>query len=297
MRILLTGRNGQVGWELRRALSPLGDVIACDRERADLSKPETLAQLVADVQPHVVVNAAAYTAVDNAETDEALAHRVNAESVGVLAEAARKHGALFLHYSTDYVFDGTAREPYREDAAVAPLNAYGRTKLAGEQAIAAAGGDWLTLRTTWVYATRGRNFLRTMLRLAAERETLRVVADQIGTPTPARMIADLTAHVVAQAQRERAAGSFRSGIYHMTAAGETSWHGFASAIIDTARASGKVPVQTTSVEPIPSDAYPTPARRPQYSVLDNDAFDRRFGLTRAGWQDGLALALDDLFSL
>ena len=297
MKILLTGRNGQVGWELRRALAPLGEVVACDRERADLAKPETLAQLVADVQPNVVVNAAAYTAVDNAETDEALAQRVNAESVSVLAEAARRHGALFLHYSTDYVFDGTATKPYVEDAAVAPLNAYGRTKLAGEQAIEAAGGDWLTLRTTWVYVTRGRNFLRTMLRLATERETLRVVADQVGTPTPARLIADLTAHVIARAQRERAAGGFRSGIYHMTAAGETSWHGFASAIIDAARASGKVAVKTTSVEPIPSDAYPTPARRPQYSVLDNRAFDERFGLTRTGWQDGLALALDDLFSL
>ncbi|QCP50775.1 dTDP-4-dehydrorhamnose reductase [Trinickia violacea] len=296
MKILVTGRNGQVGWELRRALSPLGEVVALDRSEADLTKPETLGPLVAAVRPDAIVNAAAYTAVDQAESEEAQALRVNAEAVGVLAEAARKHGALMIHYSTDYVFDGASRKPYVETDPVAPLNAYGRTKLAGEQAIEAAGGDWLTLRTTWVYATRGRNFLKTMLRLAGERETLRVVADQIGVPTPARMIADLTAHVVAQAQRERAAGAFESGLFHMTAAGETTWHGFASAIIAAARASEQFAVKTTQVEPIPSDAYPTPARRPQYSMLDNGKFDRRFKLNRADWQEGLALALDDLWA-
>lgn len=293
----MTGRTGQVGWELRRSLSPLGEIVAFDRHEADLSKPETLASLVASVRPNVIVNAAAYTAVDMAETEEALANRVNADAAGVLAEAARKQNALLVHYSTDYVFDGTSSVPYRETDDVAPLNAYGRSKLAGERAIEQVGGDWLTLRTTWVYATRGRNFLRTMLRLAGERETLRVVSDQTGAPTSARMIADLTTQVIAQAQRERAAGEFESGLFHMTAAGQTTWHGFASAIVATARASGKATVKTTAVEAILSDAFPTPARRPSYSMLDNEKFDRRFMLGRLDWREGLALAMDDLWAL
>lgn len=294
MRILITGQNGQVGWELRRALAPLGDVFAFDRQAADLSKPETLASLVASVQPHVIVNAAAYTAVDQAEVDEALAHRVNAEAVGVLATAARAQNALMIHYSTDYVFDGTSRVPYVETDPTAPTNAYGRTKLAGEQAIEAVAGDWLTFRTTWVYGVRGGNFLRTMLRLAEEREILRVVADQIGTPTPARVIADITAHVIAHAQRERKAGDFESGLFHMTAAGHTSWHGFASAIINTARTvQGRV-VKTIEIEPISTESYPTPARRPQYSVLSNEKFDRRFKLNRLDWREALALVMDDI---
>jgi len=294
MRILLTGRNGQVGWELRRALAPLGHVVAFDRNEADLAKPETLAKLVVSVRPHVIVNSAAYTAVDNAETETALANRVNAEAVGVLAEAARGQNALMVHYSTDYVFDGSSKTPYVETDLVAPLNAYGASKLAGERAIENVAGDWLTLRTTWVYGPRGRNFLRTMLRVAGERDSLRVVADQTGAPTSARMIADLTAHVVAQAQRERNASEFESGLFHMTAAGETTWHGFASAIIEAARASGKMAIKATSIEPISSSEYPAAARRPQYSMLDNNKFDRRFGLGRLDWREGLALALDDL---
>ncbi|WP_414444087.1 dTDP-4-dehydrorhamnose reductase [Burkholderia sp. 22PA0106] len=294
MKILLTGRNGQVGWELRRALAPLGGVVACDREAADLSRPETLAALVASVRPDVIVNAAAYTAVDLAEEQEALALRVNGEAAGVLAQAARDVGALFVHYSTDYVFDGTATAPYTETAATHAVNAYGRTKLAGEQAIADAGGDWLTFRTTWVYGARGRNFLLTMLRLAGERETMRVVADQIGTPTSARMIADLTAHAVSHAMRERAADRFESGLFHMTADGQTTWHGFASAIVEAARAARGDAIRVHTIEPIPSDAYPTPARRPAWSVLDNTRFDQRFGLQRLGWQQALALVMDDL---
>jgi len=294
MRVLVTGRNGQVGWELARALAPLGEVVACDRETADLSRPETLAPLVAEVRPGLIVNAAAYTAVDRAEEEEALALRVNGESVGVLAEAARKAGALLVHYSTDYVFDGTADRPYTESDPTSPVNAYGRTKLAGERAIAAAGGDWLTFRTTWVYGVRGRNFLRTMLRLAGERETMRVVADQIGTPTSARMIAELTAHAAAQALRERSAGHFESGLFHMTAADQTSWHGFASAIVDSARATRGDAVKVRTIEAIDSDAYPTPARRPAWSVLDNGRFDRRFGLARLDWRRALALVMDDL---
>lgn len=293
----MTGRTGQVGWELRRSLSSLGEIVAFDRYEADLSKPETLASLVESVRPNVIVNAAAYTAVDKAETEEALAYRVNADAAGVLAEAARKQNALLVHYSTDYVFDGTSSVPYRETDDVAPLNAYGRSKLAGERVIEQVGGDWITLRTTWVYATRGRNFLRTMLRLAGERETLSVVSDQTGAPTSARMIADLTTQVVAQAQRERAAGEFESGLFHMTAAGQTTWHGFASAIIAAARASGKATVKTTAVEAILSDAYPTPAHRPSYSMLDNEKFDRRFMLGRLDWREGLALAMDDLWAL
>ncbi|WP_246796939.1 dTDP-4-dehydrorhamnose reductase [Burkholderia perseverans] len=294
MKVLVTGRNGQVGWELARALAPLGEVIACDRETADLSRPETLAPLVAEVRPGLIVNAAAYTAVDRAEEEEALALRVNGESVGVLAEAARKAGALLVHYSTDYVFDGTADRPYAESDPTSPVNAYGRTKLAGEQAIAAVGGDWLTFRTTWVYGVRGRNFLRTMLRLAGERETMRVVADQTGTPTSARMIAELTAHAVAQAVRERSAGHFESGLFHMTAAGQTSWHGFASAIVDSARATRGDAIKVRTIEAIDSDAYPTPARRPAWSVLDNGRFDQRFGLTRLDWRRALALVMGDL---
>lgn len=294
MRILLTGRNGQVGWELRRALAPLGEVVAFGRSEADMSRPETLGPLVASVQPHVIVNAAAYTAVDNAEKEMALAQRVNGEAVGALAEAARKQNALMLHYSTDYVFDGLSSTPYRERDEVAPNNVYGRTKLAGEQAIEAAGGDWLTLRTTWVYGVRGRNFLRTMLRLGCDRETLRVVADQTGTPTSARMIADLTAQVVAKAQRERAYGEFASGLFHMTAGGQTTWHGFASAIIAAAREAGRLPIKATSVEPIRSDEFPTPAARPHFSVLDNTRFDERFLLHRMDWREALSLAMEDL---
>lgn len=296
MRILLTGRNGQVGWELRRALAPLGEVVAFDREGADLSKPETLGPLVASVQPHVIVNAAAYTAVDNAEQETALAHRINADAADALACAARVQNALLLHFSTDYVFDGSSAEPYREHDPVAPLNAYGKTKLDGEQAIGAAGGDWLTLRTTWVYGVRGRNFLRTMLRLARDRDTLRIVADQTGAPTSARMIADLTAQVIAKAQRERADKCFESGLFHMTASGQTTWHGFASAIIGAARDLGRFAVKTTSIEPIASSEFPTPAARPQFSVLDNTRFDARFQLHRMDWREALALVMEDLSS-
>jgi dTDP-4-dehydrorhamnose reductase len=296
LKVLVTGRNGQVGWELRRSLAPLGQVIALGRDEADLARPETLGRLVADVRPDAIVNAAAYTAVDHAETEEKAARVINGDALGELACAAKKHGALLIHYSTDYVFDGSSERPYIESDAVAPLNAYGRTKLEGERAIEAMGGEWLTLRTTWVYGTRGRNFLRTMLRLAAEREQLRVVADQAGAPTSARLIADLTAHVLAQAHRERGAGSFESGLFHMTAAGGTTWHGFAQAIIEAARASKQQPVKVAAVEPIGSDAYPTPARRPRNSLLDNGKFDGRFKLHRLDWRDALELALDDLWA-
>lgn len=296
MRILVTGGNGQVGWELTRTLSALGEVVSCDRERADLSMPQTLKALVAGVAPDVLVNAAAYTAVDKAEEDTTSAALVNAQAVGVLAEAARNAGALFVHYSTDYVFDGAKSGPYVESDPVNPLSAYGRTKLDGERAVAAAGGDWLVFRTSWVYGPRGRNFLRTMLRLAAQREQLSVVSDQIGAPTSARAIAQWTAHAVRQSLAERASGTFASGLFHLTASGSTSWHGFATQIVDAARrALGDDAILARRVEPIPASRYPTPARRPANSLLDNTAFERRFGLWRQPWDAAMQDVLDDVF--
>lgn len=296
MKVLVTGCNGQVGWELTRCLAPLGEVIACDRAMADLTKPDTLLSLIARAKPDVVVNAAAYTAVDKAETDHVTAMTVNGDAVGVLARESRKVGALFVHYSTDYIFDGTQERPYVEGDAPCPMSAYGRSKLEGERRVDDAGGDWLVFRTSWVYGARGSNFLRTMLRLATERDTLSVVVDQHGGPTSARMIADLTAHAIRQSMRERSDGTFESGLFHLTCAGETTWHGFASKIIDAARA-GRLrrPVAVQAVEPIATSAYPTAARRPRNSVLDNSKFDRRFGLRRQTWEEALALVLDDVF--
>jgi dTDP-4-dehydrorhamnose reductase len=235
MKILVTGATGQVGWEAARSVSVLGHSVACDRSALDLSRPETLKSALNKIRPEVIVNAAAYTAVDRAEEEEELANRINGEAVGEIGRWARDHNALVIHYSTDYVFDGTAERGYTELDATCPLNAYGRSKLLGEQGLASSGCDYLTFRTTWVYASRGKNFLLTMLRLASERETLRVVADQFGAPTSARMIADLTAHVIAKAAVERQAGTFESGLYNLTAEGRTSWHGFARSIIDAAR--------------------------------------------------------------
>jgi dTDP-4-dehydrorhamnose reductase len=295
MRILVTGSRGQVGWELTRSLAVLGEVVACDRATADLSRPASLKALVEHMRPDVVVNAAAYTAVDKAQDEEALAATINAEAVGVLAQAARKAGALFVHYSTEYVFDGAKSGAYVEDDQPSPLNAYGRSKVAGEQAIVAAAGDWLVFRTSWVYAARGKNFLRTMLRLAGERETLRVVADQTGAPTSARMLADLTSHAVRQAMAERSAGRFTSDLFHLTASGSTTWHGFAACIVESARA--LLPdgaIATRAIEAIATRDYPTPARRPANSVLDNSKFERRFQLRRAPWEESLRLVLEEV---
>lgn len=294
-RILLTGASGQVGWELARSLQPLGDVVACDRARADLSQPQTLAALVESVAPQIVVNAAAYTAVDRAEQETALAMTVNGEAPGVLASAARKAGALFVHYSTDYVFDGSGDAPRDERASVAPINAYGRSKLEGERTVAAAGGDWLVLRTSWVYAARGQNFVRTMLRLGAERETLRVVDDQVGAPTSARLIADVTAQLLGGAQLERRRGSFTPAILHLCASGETSWHGFAQAIFDGWRGlDGDGALKVRELAPIPSTAYPTPAARPRNSRLDCARIRDRFGLHLPHWRAGLPLVLEEI---
>jgi len=295
MRILLTGATGQVGWELARSLQPLGEVVACDRRRADLSDPAALAALVESIAPRVVVNAAAYTAVDRAEQEPELATTINGDAPGALAAAARRLGSLFVHYSTDYVFDGSGSVPRGEDAAVSPINAYGRSKLAGEQAIAQAGGDWLVLRTSWVYASRGSNFVRTMLRLGAERESLRVVADQVGAPTSARLIADATAQIVRQAFEERAQGRFDSGVLHLCASGETSWHGFAQAIFDGWRElAGKDSLKLRELLPIPSAEYPTPAARPLSSRLDCARVRERFGIHLPDWREGLRLVLEEI---
>jgi dTDP-4-dehydrorhamnose reductase len=294
MKILLTGKNGQIGWELNRSLLPLGEVIALDRTQADLSQPESLRSLVKQIKPDIIVNAAAYTAVDKAESKEELATVINGVAVGVLAEEANKIGALLVHYSTDYVFDGTKKTPYLEDDIPNPVNAYGRSKLAGEQAIAMVGGDYLILRTSWVYAGRGKNFLKTMLRLAQEREELRIVADQYGAPTWARNMADATAHVVTCAQRERQASRFASGTYHLCARGVTTWNGFTSAIIECARTLAPAgSIKTERIVPIATQDYPQLAQRPQNSQLDSGALAERFSVIIPEWQHAMALCVDE----
>jgi dTDP-4-dehydrorhamnose reductase len=294
MKILLTGCNGQVGWELARALLPLGDVIAANRSQVDLSDPDGLRRIVQKVSPDVIVNPAAYTAVDKAETDRDMAFLINAEASRVLAEEAAKSAALLIHYSTDYVFDGTKNAPYTEDDATHPVNVYGQSKLAGEQAIQAAGADHLILRTSWVYAARGQNFLKTILRLAAEREELAIVADQIGSPTWARLIAETTAHILRQSLLERRQGHFNSGVYNLTSVGETSWHGFAQAIVEIARQQGMPALKNRIINPIPTTAYPAPAKRPLNSRLSTDRLEQRFGLKMPSWDAALRLCMADM---
>lgn len=273
MRILLTGRSGQVGWELERALAPLGELIALDRAQLDLSDADAIRNVMREVAPAVIVNAAAYTAVDRAESEPALASAVNARAPGVLAEEARRCGALLVHYSTDYVFDGEKKAPYVEEDPAHPLNVYGRTKLEGERAIEGSGCRYLILRTSWVYASRGQNFLRTVLRLARERSELRMVDDQIGAPTSAPAIARATAEMLRRAGHE--------GLFHMSASGEVSWHGFAEAIV----AHEHLPVRVVGIS---SQDYPTAARRPRNSRLNNSKLRSSYGLALASWQDQLS---------
>jgi dTDP-4-dehydrorhamnose reductase len=283
--ILLTGVNGQVGFELARSLQGLGDVIALDRSGLDLSDLDQIRRVVRELRPALIVNPAAYTAVDKAESDVDAAMRLNAEAPGVLAEEAKRLGAALVHYSTDYVFDGTKDGAYVEDDAVNPQNVYGRSKLVGEQAIAASGCDHLIFRTSWVYGTRGKNFLLTMLRLGAERDELSVVADQIGAPTWSNTIAALTANVVAQgAGRDWLAE--KSGVYHLTASGATSWHGFAEAIFDNSTLEKK-----PAVKAIPATSYPTPASRPANSRMSNDKLADTFGVRAPDWRDALRLCM------
>ena len=290
-RILLTGANGQVGWELQRTLACLGEVIALDSKAMNLADAAVVQKKVREIAPRIIVNPAAYTAVDKVESEDELANTVNAVAPGVLAEEADKLGALLVHYSTDYVFNGSGTTPWREDDACDPLNVYGATKLAGELAIQATGCRHLIFRTSWVYGARGSNFLLTMRRLMRERLELKIVADQIGAPTWCRDLAEATAQVLSQIHSP-ASGFGKAqpwGVYHMTNAGETSWHGFAQAIQaldapDEARA-------PACLLGIPSSEYPTPAKRPLNSRLDNDKLERTFGLRLQDWRAALALCM------
>ncbi|AOI91403.1 dTDP-4-dehydrorhamnose reductase [Burkholderia pseudomultivorans] len=288
--ILVTGVNGQVGFELLRTLQGLGRVVACDRSMLDLSDLERVRSVVRDLKPSIIVNPAAYTAVDKAETDIEGARRLNADVPRVFAEEAARSGAVLIHYSTDYVFDGTKDGAYVETDATNPQNVYGLTKLEGEQAIAATGCAHLILRTSWVYGRRGKNFLLTMLKLGSERPELKIVADQIGAPTWSKTIATATSHILAQslATDEADWWARRSGVYHLTSAGATSWHGFAEAIL--AHAMGE---RTPKVVPIPAADYPVPAKRPANSRLSHAKLTGVFGLRLPEWDDALKLCLSE----
>lgn len=291
MKILLIGKNGQVGQELQRTLLPLGEVAALGRESLELGDLAALKQVLAAQAPAVIVNASAYTAVDRAESDEALATAVNAGAVAAMAAYAREHGALLVHYSTDYVFDGTKEAPYREDDATAPQSAYGRSKRAGEEAILASGCQALVFRTSWVFSSHGGNFIKTMLRLAGERDSLSVVADQFGAPTSAELIADVTALAIAAHRR----GALAGGIYHLTAAGATSWHGLASYAIERAIAHGaSLKVDPSQIKPIPTEAYPVPAKRPRNSRLDTSKLCGALGLQMPDWKVHVDRLIDQL---
>jgi dTDP-4-dehydrorhamnose reductase len=286
LRILLTGPNGQVGWELQRTLSCLGEVVALDSRAMNLVDADAVRLTVRDIAPHIIVNPAAYTVVDKAEREPELARAVNAIAPGILAEEAERLGALLVHYSTDYVFDGSGDRAWREDDACGPLNVYGASKREGERAVQATGCRHLIFRTSWVYGARGSNFLLTMRRLMRERSELKVVADQVGAPTWCRDIAEATALVLGQVISP--AGGFDPGpwgLYHMTNAGETSWHGFADAIRTLDGADARL-------LSIPGSEYPTPARRPLNSRLDNDKLKQTFGLSLQDWRAALALCLE-----
>jgi dTDP-4-dehydrorhamnose reductase len=303
-KILLIGKNGQLGNDLQNLLPRLGALVATGREQLDLSRPADIRSLIQDVRPALIVNAAAYAAVDQAEKDEPLARAINSVAPAVIAEAAKKIGAALVHYSTDYVFDGSKNSPYEENDPPNPLSAYGRTKLAGEQAIRDSGVDHLIFRTAWVYSTRGKNFLLTILRLATQREELRIVRDQIGAPTWSREIASASAQVLQQLYNQSdatAAWSQLGATYHLTAAGETNWYEFTQAILQEAAlapdsvawfraATNGKELLAHRVLPITTADYPTPARRPAYSVLSNSKLNRAFGIQLPGWRQQLQLA-------
>lgn len=286
MKILLLGKDGQLGWELQRALAPLGEVHAYGRAGADLGDPESLRALVRELRPGVIVNAAAYTAVDKAESDQDLAQRVNALAPGVLAEEAQALGAWLVHYSTDYVFDGSKDGAWVETDPTNPLSVYGRTKYEGEERIRASDARHLILRTSWVFAPRGGNFARTMLRLAKEREQLSVVADQFGAPTGAELLADATALALHRIALLDDGAAPLSGTYHLAASGETSWHAYARHVLEQARGHGAVlKAGPDQVLPIPASAFPAPAPRPANSRLDCSKFCASFGLRLPDWRD------------
>ena len=303
LRILITGATGQIGWQLQRTMAPLGEVTACTRTRMDLADPELAAGFVRDLAPDIVLNAAAYTQVDKAESEPDLAHTVNAVAPGRIAQELARTGGLLVHYSTDYVFDGRKPVAYEEEDATGPLNVYGQTKLDGEQNIAASGCAYIILRTSFVYDIRGRNFLRTVLRLARERDELTMVADQHGSPTWAREIAEATAQIAARcAQRRDPFGWGYGGTFHLTAAGQTTWAGFAQQIIEDYESLAEWPADTGEwgapllakrVTPISSDQFPAAARRPRNSVLSNRKLESTFGLRLPDWRLQLSLALQD----
>jgi len=298
MKLLLMGKNGQVGWELQRSLAPLGDLVALDRHSTladggcgDLNDLDGLRETVARLRPDVIVNAAAHTAVDKAESEPELARALNAIAPGVLAEAAHAVGALLVHYSTDCVFDGSGTAPWTEGATTGPLSVYGQTKLEGERLIAAAGSRHLIFRTSWVYAARGCNFAKTMLRLAQEREQLTVIDDQVGAPTGADLISDVTAHAIRHTLRDGAC----CGTYHLAAAGETTWNGYARFALETARAlKPDLAIKAKDVVPVPTSAYPTPARRPLNSRLHTSNLCNTFGLNLPHWQHGVRRMLAEI---
>jgi len=295
MKILLLGKNGQVGWELQRSLSVLGELVALDRHSpdlcGDLANLQGLAQTVQTVRPDVIVNAAAHTAVDRAESEPELARTLNALAPGVLAHEAAKLGALLVHYSTEYVFDGSGARPWTETDTPAQLNVYGRTKLEGERLIAATCPHHLIFRTSWVYGARGGNFAKTMLRLAQERERLTVIDDQVGAPTGADLLADITAHAIRSVWQQPQ----QAGLYHLAAGGETSWHGYAKyVLVQSQIAQPTIKVIATAVDPVPTSAFPTPARRPLNSRLDTAKLQAAFGLSLPHWQSGVARMLEEV---
>jgi dTDP-4-dehydrorhamnose reductase len=295
MKILLFGKTGQVGWELQRSLAPLGELIALDSASSemcgDFNNPAELARTVRKIAPDVIVNAAAYTAVDKAESEADLARTVNALAPGALAEEAMRANSWLVHYSTDYVFDGSGDQPWLETDATAPLNVYGATKLEGEQLIQQSGCRHLILRTSWVYGARGGNFIRTMLKLARERDSLNIIDDQIGAPTGADLLADVTAHAIRTAlQRPEV-----SGLYHLVAGGETSWYGYACFVIDfAARAGIDIKVARDAIQPVPSSAFPTPAKRPHNSRMDTGKLQQTFDLNLPSWEVGVARMLNEV---
>ncbi len=295
MKILLFGKNGQVGWELQRSLAPLGELVALGTDSqdlcGDLTNLDGIAQTVQSVAPDIIVNAAAYTAVDKAESEADLARTVNALAPGILAQAAQRCGAWLVHYSTDYVFDGSGNQPWLESDNTAPLNVYGQSKLEGEQAILASGCRHLIFRTSWVYAARGNNFAKTMLQLAQQRDSLQVIADQFGAPTGAELLADVTAHALRMAvQRPEV-----SGLYHLVAGGETSWHGYANFVIDYARRAGvDIKVAPEAIAAVPSSAFVTAAKRPNNSRLNTDKLQNTFDLHLPHWQSGVSRLLSEI---
>ena len=295
MKILLFGKSGQVGWELQRSLAPLGEVVALDSSSGELcgdfTDLEGIAETVRRVAPDVIVNAAAHTAVDKAESEPELARTINALAPGVLAREAKQAGAWLIHYSTDYVFDGSGDKPWLETDPVAPLSVYGATKLEGEQLIRQSGCKHIIFRTSWVYGARGGNFARTMLRLAKERDKLSVINDQIGAPTGADLLADITAHAIRTAQQRPEV----SGLYHLVAGGETSWHGYASFVIDFARHVGvELRVAPDAIQAVPTSAFPTPAKRPHNSRMSTEKFQRNFDLHLPHWQLGVTRMLTEI---